>query len=426
MSWRALGGGLFWAGVLQLQFTAMAEVVNAPAKVVTTGPEIEPVNALESPRQGFAERVSLFPEKEPTVTWLKFGNLLLSPTYSQSAMYDDNVVGQTADKQKQDFQLNYSPRLALRYGPTRDFTFEGAYSFGWHDYASHVAPHYLTHDGQGTLNWSRVGVDGLSLRFDGSYQQTGNTGVLEKDFVAFNRLHAYDFGPTLAYRLSKLAVVLSYLYSATHYFQHRNVVNDFASTAATALLSYRLTERGLAAFATYSEKPTQTARSPGDFHTQEARAGLQGTYRRLEFSFAVGANSVSYAEPSLSAKTRPGASAGLRYVPNRVISCGLSADHAFVTGALTGTSTNTVINGVVVLDPTMADRITLTTSWQDESFETLRRDTLVYDVRYNRALTRNMKLLAQVRRTAQDTAQEQTPRQDVKITTAMIGLTFGF
>lgn len=423
---KALARGvkwLCWAGLLQLHWGAMAEVVNEPVKAAIPGPGIEPAKALESPREGFAERISLFQEREPTATWLKFGELLLSPTYSQSSTYNDNVLGQPADSQKQDFQVNYAPRLAVRYAPSRDFTFDGGYGFGWHTYANQVARHYMTHDADGALNWNRVGLDGLSLRCDGSYQQTGNTGVLVQDFVAFNRLHAYNFGPTLAYRLNRLAVVLNYQYAETHYFERRNLINDFSSHAGTAVLSYRLTERGLAAYASYSAKSFQTLDPvTGDCVVQEGRVGLQGVYRKLEFRFGVGENSASYAQPSLRDKIKPGAAMGLRYSPNRIVSCELGASRAFVVGPLSGSTTNTQLNGTVVLDLSKFDRVTLFTAWTDEDYGTRRRDTLLYGVRYDRPLTRNMKLLAQVDRTERTVSLQP----DVKMTTATIGLTLGF
>ena len=365
-------------------------------KPLVPGPGLEPMQPLTSSRQSPLRGLNWLPTTEQEVQGVKFDHLLLMPKYISTFGYDDNILGRSSSHQEGDCLATYAPSMALRYTPQQDLVMNAEYGFTWHEYLKGVARDYFSHDASGAVLWKQAGLEGLSLQFNGAYQQTGDTGVLESDYLAFTRLQSYNVGPSLLCHFNRLEMVFAYQYAVTHYFARRDLNDDYDTHGATAGFAYRITEKGTAVFVTYAfkhtDRPNQTL---ANYETHELRTGIQGQFRKLDFKAGVGMNANCYLDNSRLNGNQPGAFVNATYTPNHIVAFRLAANRALTASPLTGAATSIGVIANAQLNVARKQQVTLTASWLEEKYATYDRTTLQAGALYKWAFARHVSFMAQ-------------------------------
>lgn len=399
-----------------------AEQITSGTSTSIPPPDLSPVRPLVASRVGGADRVRLFTQPvDVGLVGFQTGNLIVSPNLNESITYDSNVLG-TVNNAQHDFVLNHSSVTEARYTPNSDFTIDANYSVGWHDYIDNVARDYLSQNGRVTFARTHMGLPGLTLGFLGDYQQTGNSGVFERDTVAFSKVQAFNESPSISYEVNRFSMLLNYNYTTVDYFGRVNAGNDYTTSEETGLLSYRFT-RVIGGFISFSNKDFRIFnRQNADFDTDQFRVGAQGQYRKFSFSLSMGESLLHYADLKGKDRADPGASLEVSYILNHIATFTLSGSHLFTAGALEPGSTDNSIGASVSLQPARHHKVDLLANYLDENrTDGLDRRTLRYGVTYTWQLTRHLTFTGDA-----STVERTTASQRVVARTATIGLNLGF
>ena len=213
---------------------------------------------------------------------------MLHPVATSDFQYTDNVLGQGHSNQKKDELWSTSSGFEFNYKPTRTFDMSASYRFGWNEYLDNNARDYLTHEASLNLAWHDIFTRGLEIDLGANYNQTGNTGVLEQEFLAFTRIQTMQINPSLTYRRSKLTVSASYYYDRYDYFGRTTSQGDLETHGALFLASYNLSDF-LTPYFLYSFAASHYFHEERqNFDTHELKGGLKINYGKFAFNLELG------------------------------------------------------------------------------------------------------------------------------------------
>ncbi|MCW8132585.1 MAG: outer membrane beta-barrel protein [Planctomycetota bacterium] len=294
-------------------------------------PYIPPLQTRAPRQQAFGE--------EPD--GIRMGRWTLHPMMTERLTYDDNVNGADETRQIHDFISEHAPGIGVNYMRGRNFKARGSYTFGWHDYLDDTQRDYLTHDATVEAEWSNAGVRGLTILVRQSYNQTGNTQVLEDEFLSFTRVQGYSSAINLGYVRGRISVATGYELAFTDYFGRTATLNDYHAHSIPIVFSYKLSQR-LVPYLTYNYTANRFQHRDGiDFDTHIIKGGIRATLTR-KFSVDVSAgNSRAIAIEPYDSNDGQTYNFNLEYRHSSRIMARLSASHGFSAGVRTGSATNT-------------------------------------------------------------------------------------
>ena len=324
------------------------------------------------------------------VEGIHLGKVTLRPSYDLKLTYDDNIFGQEKGGAKRDLILRNSPGIELDYTISESINLKTAYTFGWTDYLDDTARDYLTHNQSLNLEWKNAGVPGLDLALNEQYHQSGNTAVLEDEFVSFTRVQGISAGPTISFRRGRMGFIAGYQLGVTDYFGRTSSEGDFHSHATKGLFFYQVSG-GIVPYIFHEFTGTRFAHSAeDDFDLHDLRAGARFTEGSFKFDFNLG-NRRSLAREGYDSSDGLATRLRVDYVPNERWSLFFNAARHYDAGVRTGSSTNLEFSaggGVELLRRLRLDSMVL---WleSDRTSGTLQR-TAQFDLRLTGKMAKHL------------------------------------
>ena len=266
---------------------------------------------------------------------LQVGHTTLYPSFSETLTYDDNLFGLSSAKIR-DFILRTEPGFGINHRFSENVALTTGYAFSWNDYLDDNARDYLTHSANFNLNVANMAVEGLSLSIYDSYGQTANTGILNENFLSYQRQHQNTVGTVLSFSRGPITTSGSYSFSFVDLFGVDNA--DYSYHTVQGLFAYKV-DSHFSPFLRYSFQSYDFALDQSNYTDHTIAGGLR--YRPLEqfmFELALG-NHRAVAVATGDSTDGPLAGLRLVYVHNERISAYFTASREYEVGVRTGGGT---------------------------------------------------------------------------------------
>lgn len=394
------------------------EKIGGATAVRVERPELDYVYPLRS-----RETIPYIVDYQPTGLEFFAGRLKLFPRLETRLAYNDNIFGSGEGEERSDMLWQNRPGLDLTFAPDPSFQLRSYYIFGWNDYLDDVARDYLTHDAGASMTWRNLGVRGLDLNLRDQYSQSGNTAVLDNEYVSFTRLQENKAGPTVEYRRENLGFAVSYEYGIVDYFKATLQSSDYYTHAGKVLWWYEVMPN-LVPYVRYDYKATRyRLDSGGDFDCHYLNAGVRANLgRKFNFDAFVGNHRGISLDP-YDSNDGPSAGIKLGYTPRLGYTVYFNSEYRFWQLVRTG-GTRTLLLAAGgrfrVLPEFFVDgRV----SWmQDDRMDGIQQRTLLYRAQFEYAIRRDLRAYAGCNRAERAT----TGARDVIINEIFAGFNFRF
>jgi hypothetical protein len=283
----------------------------------------------------------------------------------------------------------------------------------------------LSHDLNVNGQWRDFGLEGLTFYFGAGYHQGAYQGVLEEDFLNFERLQSYTFGPSISYELNRLKALINFQYTSLDYFSRVDEIEDYDQKKGSAFFTYQLTEKGLAAFAGYTlTDSTRPNASNSDYYTQEETVGVQGSFRKFNFKLGFEESMIHAANSRPANNSGPGGLASLTYTPNDLLVFNCGASYLKVVGPLEGSSNNAALNAGLLMKVSPSQQVNLFSDWLHEDYiaTDVTLKTLHFGFNYNWQALRRLKISAGF----EDFLRTYSNAPEVRVKTGTLNFTLQF
>ncbi|HYG76488.1 MAG TPA: outer membrane beta-barrel protein [Planctomycetota bacterium] len=267
-----------------------------------------------------------------------FGHLRLHPTLSTDFTFTDNAT-RVEERTQSDVLNDSAAGIEVLFRPMEHINTVFSYEVGWHDYLLDKSRDYLSHKAVADVRVRNIFLEGFELSIYDSYLQSGNTGALENNLLAFSRYATNLAHIKAQYDFNRFSISGKYGYTLVDYFSRANSTSDYIAHAGDIEGAFKFIPTRLVLFGSYNITRVVRSTNIDNFDTHTVLAGVRGTYSKLQYSIGGGYSRAMLLSGD-DTEEGPSLSARVGYTPHERLTLALEASRRFVASPQVGISSD--------------------------------------------------------------------------------------